>query len=216
MTTGRATALLLVGGVCGLAWAAGLRGMMAELTGTVANVDWELTFGWILAPGVIVGLLLGWAEHRRRSGLTRGRRWFILSPLVFAGVLFSEPTDMGGILKEGGGGGALAVAVVGVAGGYALAGRGPIWARLAAGLVALVPIPGWALTATDVGGPGLALSTPRGAWVAIYFYSFLAVLACACTIPHRRTPPAAQEAALKESRATHMSRASSEEAMRLR
>jgi len=33
--------------------------------------------------------------------------------------------------------------------------------------------------------PGLALDTPRGAWVAVYYWSFLAVLALACAIPHQ-------------------------------
>jgi hypothetical protein len=41
------------------------------------------------------------------------------------------------------------------------------------------------MTATMVGGPGLALDTPRGAWVAVLFYSFLAVLAFASAIPNR-------------------------------
>jgi hypothetical protein len=52
-------------------------------------------------------------------------------------------------------------------------------------LIALSPIPIWAIVATLVGGPGLALDTARGAWVALYFWSFLAVLALACAIPHR-------------------------------
>jgi hypothetical protein len=38
---------------------------------------------------------------------------------------------------------------------------------------------------TSFAGPGLALDTPRGAWVAVYYWSFLAVLALACAIPHR-------------------------------
>jgi hypothetical protein len=31
----------------------------------------------------------------------------------------------------------------------------------------------------------LAVTTPRGAWVALFFWSFLAVLALGCAIPHR-------------------------------
>jgi hypothetical protein len=46
-------------------------------------------------------------------------------------------------------------------------------------------IPLWPVIATAVGGPRLAMDTPRGAWVAVYLYSFLAVLALACAIPHR-------------------------------
>ena len=72
---------LIVGGVCGLAWAAGLRGMMAEIAGPGADVDWSLTFGWILLPGVIVGVLLGWAEQLRRTGGRPRWRWLALASL---------------------------------------------------------------------------------------------------------------------------------------
>lgn len=97
----------------------------------------------------------------------------------------SAPTDPVGLLEDGVGGGAIAVPLFGMAGGFALSGRGSRRARLAAGLVALVPIPVWALTATSVGGSGLALDAARGAWVALYFWAFLALLALACSIPHR-------------------------------
>lgn len=158
--------LLLVGGVCGLAWAAGLRGLMAEIAGSESTVHWSLTFGWLLLQGVVVGVLLGWAEHLRSTGGHRGWRWLALSPLVFASVLFSQPGDIAGLLEDGVGGGALAVPLFGMAGGFALSGRGPVGARIASGVLALAPIPVWAVTATLVGGPGLALDTARGAWVA--------------------------------------------------
>jgi hypothetical protein len=38
---------------------------------------------------------------------------------------------------------------------------------------------------TSFAGPELALSTPRGAWVALYYYSFILVLMLACSIPFR-------------------------------
>lgn len=47
----------------------------------------------------------------------------------------------------------------------------------------MVPI--WALTVESFGGPDLALSTPRGLWVALYFYSFMALLMLAGSIPLR-------------------------------
>ena len=87
------------------------------------------------------------------------------------------------------GGGAIGVSLYGLLGGYALSGRGPGWARIVCGAVALTAIPVWALTVTSFARPGLALDTPRGAWVAVYFWSFLAVLALACTIPHRPVTP---------------------------
>jgi hypothetical protein len=58
---------MLVGGLCGLAWAAGLRGFMAQIVGSASGVDWAGTFGWILVPGIGVGVLLGWAEQLRTS-----------------------------------------------------------------------------------------------------------------------------------------------------
>jgi hypothetical protein len=180
----RAAGPVVVGAICGLAWAAGLRGMMAEIAGPESTVDWSLTFIWILLPGIIAGALLGWAEHLRRTGGARAWRWLALAPLSFAGILFSRLGDLAGLLEDGFGGGALAVPLFGMAGGYALSGRGPRAARIASGVFALVPIPVWAMTATKI-DPGLALDTPRGAWVAVLFYSFLAVLAFASAIPHR-------------------------------
>ncbi len=159
--------------------------MMSEIAGEDSDVDWVLTFVWLLLPGIVVGALLAWAEYIRRTGGRPRWRWLALSPLVFAGVLLSAPTDPGGLLEDGVGGGAIAVPLFGMAGGFALSGRGSRRARLVAGLVALVPIPLWALTATSVGGSGLALDTARGAWVALYFWAFLALLALACSVPHR-------------------------------
>lgn len=182
---GGPAALLAVGGVCGLAWAAGLRGFMAEVAGFGSNVEWVGTFVWILLPGVVVGVLLGWAEHLRRTGGRRRWRWLAAAPLLFASVLFSAPGDMGALLADGIGGGAIGVPVFGMAGGHALSGRGPTWARVASGVVALAPVPIWALTVTGFGGPLLGVTTPRGAWVALFFWSLLAVLALGCAIPHR-------------------------------
>ena len=48
-----------------------------------------------------------------------------------------------------------------------------------------LPIPIWALTAESIGGPDIAVTTARGFWVAIYYYSFLAVFSLAAAIPHR-------------------------------
>jgi hypothetical protein len=177
---GGATTTLLAGGVCGLAWAAGLRGAMAELAGAESTVSWSGTFVWILLPGVAVGALLGWAEHLRRTGGRRGWRWLALSPLLFASVLFSDPTDLLQFFRDGIGGGALAVPLFGMLGGYALSTRGPLWARLAGRAVVLSPIAAGAV-AVLIGVP----VTAHGTWLGLYFYSFCLVLAMACTIPHR-------------------------------
>jgi len=147
---------------------------MAEVAGDESSVSW-FTFGFILLPAVVVGVLLGWAEHLRTTGGRRGWRWLALSPLALAVSA-----------------GALGVSLIGMAGGYALSRRGPVWARMACGLFAGAMIPVWALIATTVGGPRLALDSPRGLWVALYFYSFLAVLALAAAIPHRAIVAAAR------------------------
>lgn len=177
--------LLAIGGVCGLAWAAALRGLMAQIAGVESGVSWAGTFGWILLPGVVTGMLLGWAEYLRRTGGRRGWRWLALSPLVFASVLVPGLLDPATMFEGGVGGGAIGVPIWGILGGYALSGRGPRWVRIGCGLVFASMIPIWVLTVPSFGGPDLAVNTPRGAWVALYYWSLLVVLALACAIPHR-------------------------------
>jgi hypothetical protein len=48
---------VLVGGLCGLAWAAGFRGWMAQLVGAESSYSW-LTVVLVLLPGTAIGLLL--------------------------------------------------------------------------------------------------------------------------------------------------------------
>lgn len=182
----RGLGLVLFGGLCGLAWAAGLRGFMAQIVYEDSSVSWTGSFGYILLPGLLVGLLLGWAEHLRSTGGRRGWRWLALAPLLFAAILFSEgPLAVLGIFEDGIGGGAIGVPLYAMAGGYAISGRGPRWGRLGCGVLALTVIPIWALTVESFAGPDLALTTPRGLWVALYYYSFLALFMIAAAIPHR-------------------------------
>ena len=145
--------LLVVGGVCGLAWAASLRGFMSQIAAADSSVSWLGTFGWILLPGVITGVLLAWAEHLRRIGGRRGWRWLALAPLSFAGVLLSGLADPGSMFEGGIGGGAIGVPLYAMAGGFALSRHGPIWARIACGVLFLTMIPIWALTVTSFGWP---------------------------------------------------------------
>lgn len=163
----RGVARVLFGGLCGLAWAAGLRGFMAQIAHEDSSVSWSGTFGYILLPGLCIGLLLGWAEHLRLLGGRRGWRWLALSPLLFTAVLFSD--GLQGVLRifeDGVGGSAIAIPLFAMAGGYAVSGRGPFPARLTCGLLSLTAIPIWALTVESFAGPDLALTTPRGLWVA--------------------------------------------------
>jgi hypothetical protein len=180
---GSATGLVLVGALCGLAWAAGLRGFMSELAGTGSVVSWYGTFGEVLAPGVATGMLLGWAEHLRRAGGGRGWRWLACAPLTYL-VVLARPGQLEELLTSGLGGAAVAVPLLAMAGGYALSGRGPAWGRAVCGLLALSQIPSWIATSTLFFGLGAAIDTPRGAWIALYYWSFVAVLSVACAIPH--------------------------------
>ena len=182
----RGLAPVLLGGLFGLAWAAGMRGFMAQIVQEDSSVSWSGTFGYILLPGLLIGLFLGWAEHLRNTGGRRGWRWLALSPLLFAAVLFSEgPQGVFGIFENGLGGGAIGVPLYAMAGGYAISGRGPIWSRITCGALALTAIPIWALTVESFAGAELAVVTPRGLWVALYYWSFLALLMIAAAIPHR-------------------------------
>lgn len=183
----RGVSLVLLGGLCGLAWAAGLRGFMAQIVREDSSVSWSGTFGYILLPGLLIGLLLGWAEHLRSTGGSRRWRWLALSPLLFAAILFSEgPQEVLGIFEDGLGGGAIGVPLYAMAGGYAISARGPRSGRIASGVLALTAIPIWALTVESFAGADLAVTTPRGLWVALYYYSFLALFVVAAAIPHRR------------------------------
>jgi hypothetical protein len=178
-------ALLIIGGVSGLAWAASLRGFMTEIAGNASEMTWLGTFGWILLPGVVTGLLLGWAEHLRRTGGRRGWRWLAAAPLTFASVLVPGLLDPATMFSGGVGGGAIGVPVYGMLGGFALTRRGPIWARVLCGVLFLTMVPIWIFTVTSFGGAGLAVGTARGTWVALWYWSLMGVLALACAIPHR-------------------------------
>jgi hypothetical protein len=98
------------------------------------------------------------------------------------------PGAIAGLLTEGLGGGAIAVSLTGIGGGYALSRRGPLWARLACGLVSAALAVALALTGPGIAGPRLAITEPRGAWFAVLAASFIVLLALAASIPHRSPP----------------------------
>lgn len=177
------------GAVCGLAWAAALRAFMWEVAGVDAGVDWAGTFAWILLPGAIIGALLAWAEHRRWTGSLPHVRWFIWSPMLFAALLLQNPLDLLAGIEGGVGLGAVAVPVMCMLGGYALAGQGPLWGRGLCGVLTLSAVPIWALTATEVGGAPMSLRDPHGLWAAILYWGLLATFSLAAAIPHRPPVP---------------------------
>jgi hypothetical protein len=174
------------GALCGLAWVSALRGFMAEVAGAESQVEWVNTWGFILLPGMLIGALLGLAEFVRRTG---GRpRWHLLalSPLLFAAILVAglieEPTHM----FEGGiGAGAIAIPILVMIGGHAMSGRGSLWTRVPAGMVGAATLVVWPLTATAVGGPSFALTTPQGLWATVLYDGLLVTFALAASVPQR-------------------------------
>jgi hypothetical protein len=178
----------LLGAGLGLAWGAGLRGWMAVLAGDASHFSWSGTFAGVLLPATLAGAALGWAEHARRSDDTGCRRWAALAPLLFVLAALVQP-DFVPQLRSGLGTGAIATALIGLLGGYAIAGRGPRWAILGtrilmAALVAAV-IAGAFLAAAE---PRQATTAPSGAFLALTFLIFSSLLAWACAIPHLPAP----------------------------
>lgn len=176
--------LVLLGAALGLTWAAALRAFMIPIAGPQSSFDWFGTFALILAPGLVVGALLGWAEHIRRTGGRRGWRWLALAPMVFPIVALSAPGAFVSFITTGIGGGALGVAVIGMLGGYAMSRRGPLPLRIVCGSLALIIVPSIVL-GTLYFLPALAVTTPRGAWFTVLSLGLMFVLALAASIPHR-------------------------------
>jgi hypothetical protein len=125
---------------------------------------------------------LGWADFRRRV-LGSRRRWLIWSPALFAVALVS-PANFSALIHTGMGGGALGVVLFGLAGGYALAGRGRVWLRVLAGVVALAGILVMGSMTLDL----YPAATARGAWVGLYAASLVAVFCVACSLTQRPAP----------------------------
>jgi hypothetical protein len=177
--------LVFVGVLGGLAWSAALRAYMVELAGATSAVEWAGTFLAVLLPGAATGGLLAWAEVLRRRGAGAGRRWLSLAPLTFTVATMSMPGALEGLLTQGLGGGAIGIPLFAIAGGYALSGRGALVARLACAAVGVVFLAALVVVSSFMGGGRLALSEPRGAWVAVLICSLLALLATVTAIPFR-------------------------------
>ncbi len=123
----------VIGAFLGLTWATSLRGWMVLLAlgfEEEPQLTWAGTFLGILLPAALMGALLGGAEHAQ---ITRGSklwRWAILAPLLLAiGPALVTENFFAILFTTGMGGGAIGVALIGLLGGYAVAGRGPWWVR---------------------------------------------------------------------------------------
>jgi len=174
-----------LGALCGLAWAAAFRAVMSEFAGFSTRVAWVDTFVAILLPGVVVGGLLGWAHVIRLSGGRRGWRWLGAAPAAFAVAPMLLPGAVVALLTQGLGGGAVAVTLLAIGGGFAISGLGPLWARIVCGAISALLIVGITMTTFFIAGPRLAVTEPRGVWVALLAFSLLTLLAIASSIPFR-------------------------------
>lgn len=173
------TKLILFGALAGTAWAAALRGYMAVFAGSASRFDLVGTMLQIVLPGAVIGALLGLAEYFRRTGGRRGWRWLALAPVLFVVAPMLTPGALWAFLTTGLGGGAVAVALTGIGGGFALSRRGPLWARIVVGVLA---------GALAAAGAAAVLFVGRGAeqvWAAVLAGSLLPLFALACSIPFR-------------------------------
>lgn len=161
--TPRRPAVLAAGAIAGLTWAAALRAYMAELAGSGSTIRWWPTFGGILLPGGVAGSLLAWSWIAPPR-----RRWLLgIAPIAFAIAPLLEPGALVALATTGLGGGAVAIALMAIGGSYSLGGLGPRWSRwLTGGVVAVLTV-ALGLSGPFVGGSRLALTSARGAWVAL-------------------------------------------------
>jgi len=176
----------LLGAVGGIAWAASLRGWMVELAGRESAFDWVGTFAQILLPGALVGLLLGLADFARRTGGRPGWRWLAVAPLLFGIAPLLTPGALDLLLSTGLGGGAIAVVLIGILGGFAVSRRGPLWLRIVCGVLAAALIAAGGVASFGFDAPVAADWEPRQAWSGVLFVSLMVVFVFACSLPHRR------------------------------
>jgi hypothetical protein len=167
--------------VAGLAWASSLRAVMMELAGPDSTFTFAGTFGIIIPAGLIVGGLLGLAEYERRAGPQH-------HVLIWAPLLLAIIPSLGTASVDSS---PLSLAVLGMVGGYAVSGRGPLGARIAAGVVGLAVVPVTFLASKPV--PDLSVTSAHGAWFATLASSLFVTFELACSIPMRR-PYASPEA----------------------
>ncbi|WP_432559927.1 hypothetical protein [Granulicoccus sp. GXG6511] len=182
-------ARIAAGALAGFAWAGAFRDWMVHLAGDASVTTWQ-TPVFVLAPGAAIGGLLGYASGLRRAGRPVPRA-LVAAPLIFGVALFYPPNLLR-VFRTGEGTGALGIALVAMAGAYALAGRGRPAARVATGVLAVAGVVGTAFTPAGV-NPDLGLGSPEGLWVALQGSALVALFAIAATAPYgRRTASGAQ------------------------
>ena len=99
------------------------------------------------------------------------------------------PNFFGLLFSTGGGGGAVAVVVVDLGGGFAFSRRGPLWARITAGvpIVGLVGLFAFGVT-TDIEVMPSQEALPG--LVGLTFVLLMVLWIAACSTPHKEVTPA--------------------------
>src|SRR3954454_7561665 len=119
----RAWSYPALGAVCGLTWAAALRGWMEQLaigSGTGSPFTW-LTGALLVLPATLVGLLLGRAAQHRAYG-TRAPRALVWAPALLTTAI-ADPSISSPLITAGEGAGALIVVITALSGGFTVSRR---------------------------------------------------------------------------------------------
>ncbi len=171
----------LLGGIAGVAWSGALRLWMTQLVAEPRVTSATVTM--ILVPGGVVGGLLGYAWHRQSLG-SPVSQWFVAAPLGLA-VVVLVPSYAVKLATTGQGSGAIAVPLIGMAGGYAVSGCGSRRRRILAGLLAGAGVVGMSVAPVAM-NPSLEAGDARAVAAALLGGSLMLALVAACAIPYRR------------------------------
>ena len=180
---GDATQAIIIGALLGVTWAAGFRGFMAEIAGAESTFGWYPTFVALLGGGGIVGGLLGWADHIRRTGGRPHWRWLALSPLILGVLPLTVPGALAA-LAQGIGTAGMAVALIAIGLGYTFGGR-RTWLRVVLGLVSAGAAVALVAFTPMISEGRISFSDPRGAWAGTLALGSIIVLGLATSIPFR-------------------------------
>lgn len=185
----RAAALsILIGALLGVTWAAGFRAFMAEIAGPDSTFGWYATFGAVLGGAAVVGGLLGWADHIRRTGGRPHWRWLALSPLILGLIPLTVPGTLAA-LAQGIGTAGMAVSLIAIGLGYAFGGRGRTWLRAVIGAISAGAAIALVAFTRLISDGRISFSDPRGAWAGTLALGSIIVLGLATSIPFRPVLP---------------------------
>ena len=179
---------ILIGALLGVNWAAGFRAFMAEIAGAESTFGWYATFVAVLGGAGIVGGLLGWADHIRRTGGRPHWRWLALSPLILGLLPLTVPGTLAA-LARGIGTAGMAVALIAIGLGYAFGGQGHTGLRVAAGVFSAAAAVALVAFTPLISEGRISFADPRGAWAGTLALGSIIVLGLATSIPFRPVLP---------------------------